>query len=80
MHLSLKSSSCSALARTLAALFDALSFGNAAQLYSDSPRIALFDNVGIDVAEMKEKPVKIDQERLKKLQDEQIEFLSSVLK
>jgi len=57
-----------------------LSFGNAAQLYSDSPRIALFDNVGIDIAEMKKRPVKIDQECLKKLQDKQIEFLSSVLK
>ena len=57
-----------------------LSFGNAAQLYSDSPRIALFENVGLNVAEMKKHPVKIDQDRLKKLQERQIEFLSSILK
>lgn len=57
-----------------------LSFGNAAQLYSDSPRIALFDNVGLNIAEMKKRPVKIDLEHLKKLQDDQIKFLASVLK
>lgn len=57
-----------------------LSFGNAAQLYSDSPRIALFDNVGLDVAEMKKEPVKINQEHLRTLQDNQIQFLASVLK
>ncbi|WP_458449408.1 polysaccharide pyruvyl transferase family protein [Fibrobacter sp.] len=57
-----------------------LSFGNAAQLYSESPRIALFDNVGLNIAEMKKLPVKIDQVHLKKLQDNQIQFLASVLK
>ena len=54
-----------------------LSFGNKAQLYSDSPRIALFENVGIDVAEMKRHPVALDADKLKSLQDGQIEFMYS---
>lgn len=53
-----------------------LSFGNAAQLYSDSPRSALFENVGIH--DIKEHPVKI--KNLKAMQDKQIQFLSSILK
>ncbi|MBR2089537.1 MAG: hypothetical protein IJ905_04055 [Fibrobacter sp.] len=57
-----------------------LSFGNRAQLYSDSPRIALFDNVGIDISEMKNHPVSLDQNHLKNLQDAQISFLKNVLK
>lgn len=52
-----------------------LSFGNKAQLYSDSPRVALFENVGIDVDEMKRHPVALDANKLKSLQDGQIEFL-----
>ena len=57
-----------------------LSFGNAAQLYSDSPRIALFDNVGIKVSEMKDHPVALDQNYLKELQEKQIAFLKGLLK
>ena len=57
-----------------------LSFGNRAQLYSDSPRIALFENVGLDISEMKSHPVSIEQTKLKDLQDKQIEFLKSILK
>lgn len=53
-----------------------LAFGNKAQLYSDSPRIALFENVGIK--EIKKRPVKI--EGLKEKQEQQIEFLKSILK
>ena len=34
-----------------------LSFGNKARIYSDSPRIALFENVGIDLEALKSKPV-----------------------
>lgn len=56
-----------------------LSFGNKAQLYSDSPRIALFENVGIDVAEMKRHPVALDADKLKAMQDEQIAFLKKLL-
>lgn len=56
-----------------------LSFGNSAQLYSDSPRIALFENAGLDLTELKSKPTKIDQVKLKELQNKQIEFLKSIL-
>lgn len=53
-----------------------LSFGNSAQLYSSSPRSALFENVGI--TNIKNYPVKI--EGLKELQDKQISFLSTIFK
>ena len=56
-----------------------LSFGNKAQLYSDSPRIALFENVGIDVNEMKAQPISLDKDYLKDLQDKQIAFLKNLL-
>jgi len=52
-----------------------LAFGNKAQLYSESPRSALFENVGI--YDIKEKAVKI--EGLKEKQDKQIKFLSQIL-
>lgn len=52
-----------------------LSFGNKAQLYSDSPRSALFENVGL--LDIKERPVRI--EGLEEKQNKQIEFLSSIL-
>jgi hypothetical protein len=55
-----------------------LSFGNKAQLYSDSSRIALFENVGLDIEEMKRHPVSLDTERLKRLQDAQIGFLKNL--
>lgn len=57
-----------------------LSFGNKAQLYSDSPRVALFENVGIDLAEIKSHPVSLDQNKLKELQDAQIAYLAQMLK
>lgn len=56
-----------------------LSFGNKAQLYSDSPRVALFENVGIDVDEMKRHPVALDADKLKAMQEGQIEFLKKLL-
>lgn len=56
-----------------------LSFGNKAQLYSDSPRIALFENVGIDIEEMKRHPIALDQDHLNFLQEKQIEYLSKLL-
>lgn len=56
-----------------------LSFGNKAQLYSDSPRIALFENVGIDINEIKSKPVALERDYLKNLQDKQIAFLKRIL-
>lgn len=56
-----------------------LSFGNYAQLYSDSPRIALFENAGLDLNELKSKPIKIDQVKLKELQERQIDFLKRIL-
>lgn len=55
-----------------------LSFGNKAQLYSDSPRVALFENVGIDLEEMKKKPVNLDISKLKELQDLQIDYLKTI--
>lgn len=57
-----------------------LSFGNRAQLFSDSPRIALFENVGIDLEQMKKGPIDLDLQKLQILQDKQINFLSSILK
>lgn len=56
-----------------------LSFGNKAQLFSDSPRIALFENVGIIIEEMKKKPIALDPDHLKELQDAQIKYLSALL-
>lgn len=53
-----------------------LSFGNAARLYSDSPRIALFENVGLK--NITKELVRI--EGLDTMQDKQISFLSEVLK
>lgn len=55
-----------------------LSFGNKAQLFSDSPRIALFENVGIELNNIKKYPILLDQEVLKNLQNKQIEFLASL--
>ena len=57
-----------------------LAFGNKVQLYSDSPRIALFENVGIDIKELKKRPISLDSAHLEKLQNEQISFLKSILK
>lgn len=57
-----------------------LSFGNKAQLYSDSPRIALFENVGLNLSEMKSKPVSLSREKLYELQQKQINFLKSIIK
>lgn len=51
-----------------------LSFGNAATIYSDSPRKALFENVG--VKELNKKPMKIDG--LEKMQEDQIDYLKKV--
>lgn len=55
-----------------------LSFGNKAQLISDSPRVALFENVGIDLSEIKSHPISLDQGVLKELQDKQIAFISKL--
>lgn len=57
-----------------------LSFGNKAQLYSDSPRIALFENVGIDIEEIKYHPVSLERDCLRQMQEQQIDFLKSVLR
>ena len=57
-----------------------LSFGNKAQLFSDSPRIALFENVGINLEKLKAQPISIDQETLREMQDRQISYLASILK
>ena len=57
-----------------------LSFGNKAQLYSDSPRVALFENVGINLEEIMKRPISIDISKLNELQDKQIDFLTTVLK
>lgn len=56
-----------------------LSFGNKAQLFSDSPRIALFENVGIDLEDIKNRPVSLSPIHLKEIQDKQISFLRSLL-
>ncbi|MGQ1911609.1 polysaccharide pyruvyl transferase family protein [Marinifilum sp. RC60d5] len=58
------------------ACIPALSFGNKCKLYSDSPRIALFENAGL--SDITEKVVSIDG--LKEKQDCQMDFLRSVLK
>lgn len=55
-----------------------LSFGNKAQLFSDSPRVALFDNIDIDIEELKSKPTSLDLEKLKNLQEKQIDFLKGL--
>ena len=55
-----------------------LAFGNKAQLFSDSPRISLFENVNIDINELKNHPITINQDELKSLQNKQIEFLSQI--
>lgn len=57
-----------------------LSFGNKAQLFSDSPRIALFENVGINLEEIKKSPISLDQTLLKGLQDAQIDYLKNLFK
>lgn len=53
-----------------------LSFGHRARLYSDSPRIALFENVGL--SNIKNELMQI--EGLKEMQDRQIAFLKSLFK
>ena len=62
------------------ACIPSLSFGNKAQLFSDSARVALFENVGIDLNEIKSHPVSLDQQKLKELQDAQIDYLAKMLK
>lgn len=57
-----------------------LSFGNKAQLFSESPRIALFENVGIDINEMKLHPIFLDLTHLNELQDAQVLFLKNLFK
>ena len=52
-----------------------LSFGNKATLYSESPRKALFHNVGIE--KITKEPMKVD--KLTELQDKQIAFLKQIL-
>lgn len=52
-----------------------LSFGNKATLFSDSPRKALFENVGI--GKIDNKPMQVED--LARKQDEQINFLAKVL-
>ena len=52
-----------------------LSFGNKCRLYSDSPRIALFENVGL--SNIKDELVGI--ENLQEKQNAQIDYLSSIL-
>lgn len=56
-----------------------LSFGNKAQLFSDSPRIALFENVGINIEDIKSAPIRLDSSKLKELQDRQINYLRQIL-
>lgn len=53
-----------------------LSFGNKCRLYSDSPRIALFENVGL--SHIKQQLVNV--EGLQEKQEAQIQFLRKVLK
>lgn len=55
-----------------------LSFGNKAQLISNSPRVALFENVGIDLDEIKSHPVALDMNKLMELQNQQIDFLRTI--
>lgn len=50
-----------------------LSFGNKATLFSESPRKALFQNVGIE--EIKNEPMDMDVQGLTELQNRQIDFL-----
>lgn len=54
-----------------------LSFGHEARLYSDSPRIALFENVG--VKHITHKTCVIGQGELKEMQSKQISYLRSLL-
>jgi len=56
-----------------------LCFGNKAQLFSDSPRIALFENASIDVNKLKQAPMSIDLEHLADLQNKQIAFIKEIL-
>ena len=56
-----------------------LSFGNKVQLYSDSPRISLFENVGISLDEIKHHPISLDRDVLKSMQNKQIDFLRDIL-
>lgn len=53
-----------------------LSFGNAARLYSDSPRVALFENVGLQ--NITKELVRIED--LDSMQEKQISFLRDLLK
>ena len=53
-----------------------LSFGNQCQLFSDSPRIALFENVGLH--DIKKELTMI--QNLKQLQEKQIDYLRRILK
>ena len=55
-----------------------LSFGNKAQLFSDSPRVALFENAGISLRELTTHPISIDISYLKVLQDNQISYLKTL--
>lgn len=57
-----------------------LAFGNKAQLISDSPRVALFENVGIDINKIKTEPINVDIEYLRKLQNNQIAFIQKLFK
>ncbi len=56
------------------ACIPALSFGNTATLHSDSPRVALFENVGLTSVNQS----RLDMEILSSLQNQQIEFLKSI--
>ena len=56
-----------------------LSFGNKAQLYSDSPRIALFENAGVNLNELRSQPTRIDLTKLKEQQDKQIDYLKNIM-
>lgn len=53
-----------------------LSFGNWARLYTKSPRAYLFDRAG--VGEVKNKLVKLDQEKMRKEKEDQIAYLRSI--
>lgn len=56
-----------------------LSFGNKAQLFSDSPRIALFENVGIKLEDIKNGPISLNSQTLRDMQARQIDFLKNLL-
>lgn len=60
------------------ACIPSLAFGNKAQIFSDSPRLSLFENVNIDITELKSHPMSIDLAALRQLQDKQIEFFRGI--